>query len=588
MTERQALAFLLRQSSSQPTNPADAAHAKSAVPGSPPLQHRSRQASRKATEDSENCCSFCRQDDPTCGELIGPFDGHMAHEMCAMWSPRVYEDVDKLRNVEKEIRRGSRITCAKCRRVGATLGCHISACPRSYHYACAREIATFDESAFLIGCPNHPVGNPKSKQSASAAELPSASQSGAASRGSRKRKHGAGPSASDCSDTDGPVQRQPLVPADLNLGSRTKPSVPPPRRSLQVVTSEPSPAPAPPAKNQEAAKQTAPAASAGGGSEPDAAKARPLQRAPVPPPPQTAAAAPTPRGQPAGEFAAGTPAQARTPHGARDEGFISPEASSARKGDDAAGEKIAAPTPALKGEAVAAVSAAAAAAGGGEEAEVAKTLWSSGAGSPPRSSSCTSPSDGSPASAGPGGSGQASSPAHSASSVEDLVPPPEVASPLERLLGEQERERAACSRSFATDAFRLEKLFLEQLARATHPRHPLCPAPGPAMGPPRAPGAGAPDEAAGSTEALISKFIHMQAEMHRRFVQERGTLQLSQKWRLNGAFASSAPAAYAPADLAEARRAAAEAATSVPCVPCPPLLDFFSLAAAHAGKGPSA
>ena len=95
-------------------------------------------------------CALCPAGKPPLsagdlGQLVGPVrpGGGEArecwvHRTCAEWSPEVFWEGDELRNLGAAVRRGRRMTCAHCGGKGATLGCHVAACPRSYHYACAR------------------------------------------------------------------------------------------------------------------------------------------------------------------------------------------------------------------------------------------------------------------------------------------------------------------------------------------------------------------------------------------------------------------------------------------------------------------
>jgi hypothetical protein len=95
-------------------------------------------------------CALCPEGGPPAsvgplGELVGPFragggvyEACWVHKTCAEWTPEVYWDGDQLRNVAAAIQRGKHLLCAKCGGKGATLGCIVAACTRSYHYACAR------------------------------------------------------------------------------------------------------------------------------------------------------------------------------------------------------------------------------------------------------------------------------------------------------------------------------------------------------------------------------------------------------------------------------------------------------------------
>jgi hypothetical protein len=74
------------------------------------------------------------------------------HAECALWSPEVYtasqgprDERIVLRRVAEAIDRGSHIKCAGCRRTGATLGCVVAICQRSFHYPCAAALASQGE-----------------------------------------------------------------------------------------------------------------------------------------------------------------------------------------------------------------------------------------------------------------------------------------------------------------------------------------------------------------------------------------------------------------------------------------------------------
>ncbi|KAI5068490.1 hypothetical protein GOP47_0016835 [Adiantum capillus-veneris] len=64
------------------------------------------------------------------------------HKMCALWSSEVYEDGDKLQGLSDAVRRGKLLVCAACKEYGATLGCRVKTCRRSFHYPCADELAS--------------------------------------------------------------------------------------------------------------------------------------------------------------------------------------------------------------------------------------------------------------------------------------------------------------------------------------------------------------------------------------------------------------------------------------------------------------
>jgi hypothetical protein len=96
---------------------------------------------------------------------VGPFYGpvkkackqYFFHELCVIWSPKVYlDDNDKLKNVQSEITRGRKTYCYYCGMLGATIGCYIKACKNIYHYLCAKSLGCFlNDQDYIIFCPDH-------------------------------------------------------------------------------------------------------------------------------------------------------------------------------------------------------------------------------------------------------------------------------------------------------------------------------------------------------------------------------------------------------------------------------------------------
>lgn len=72
----------------------------------------------------------------------GVFLSGMVHKMCALWSSEVYEEEERLQGLLDAVKRGKSLICASCREYGATLGCRVKACRRSFHYPCADELAS--------------------------------------------------------------------------------------------------------------------------------------------------------------------------------------------------------------------------------------------------------------------------------------------------------------------------------------------------------------------------------------------------------------------------------------------------------------
>ena len=61
-----------------------------------------------------------------------------AHELCAKWTPEIYQDDNnKFLNMKSAIKRCDAQKCYFCTERGGGLGCYIESCERSYHYLCA-------------------------------------------------------------------------------------------------------------------------------------------------------------------------------------------------------------------------------------------------------------------------------------------------------------------------------------------------------------------------------------------------------------------------------------------------------------------
>ncbi|EPS71299.1 hypothetical protein M569_03458, partial [Genlisea aurea] len=97
------------------------------------------------------------------GRLIGPINdrfgiaGIWVHQQCAVWSPEVYfAGVGRLKNIRAALYRGRMLKCSRCQRTGATVGCRVDRCPKTYHLPCARDKGCiFDHRKFLIACNDH-------------------------------------------------------------------------------------------------------------------------------------------------------------------------------------------------------------------------------------------------------------------------------------------------------------------------------------------------------------------------------------------------------------------------------------------------
>ncbi|XP_042427691.1 uncharacterized protein LOC122015081 [Zingiber officinale] len=97
------------------------------------------------------------------GRILGPINDRFGipriwvHQHCAVWSPEVYfAGLGCLKNVRAALYRGRALKCSRCGRPGATIGCRVDRCPKTYHLPCSRaEGCIFDHRKFLIACPDH-------------------------------------------------------------------------------------------------------------------------------------------------------------------------------------------------------------------------------------------------------------------------------------------------------------------------------------------------------------------------------------------------------------------------------------------------
>lgn len=97
------------------------------------------------------------------GRLLGPVDDRhgiariWVHQNCAVWSPEVYfAGLGRLKNIKAALSRGRTLKCSRCGRPGATIGCRVDRCPKTYHLPCARDKGCiFDHRKFLIACTAH-------------------------------------------------------------------------------------------------------------------------------------------------------------------------------------------------------------------------------------------------------------------------------------------------------------------------------------------------------------------------------------------------------------------------------------------------
>jgi PHD-like zinc-binding domain len=145
-------------------------------------------------------CAFCHNGHSDVSPLPGPVLGlHplvvgttrvYVHDECAQRSPQVYEHAGQWWNIAVEVKRGRGIQCVGCGAKGATVGCHVRSCKKSYHCACAvatgwdcsTNTSSTTASAVAFYCTAH---RPKVKTSGSVGRRTGSSnkKAGSSSRG---------------------------------------------------------------------------------------------------------------------------------------------------------------------------------------------------------------------------------------------------------------------------------------------------------------------------------------------------------------------------------------------------------------------
>ncbi|KAM8748700.1 PHD finger protein 11 isoform 2-T2 [Acanthopagrus schlegelii] len=92
-------------------------------------------------------CVLCQGDKET--KITGPLstkDQVTAHQNCLLYSSGIFcrdsPQFDDLfgfsvDDVLDEVKRGSKLICSRCKKKGATAGCEVKRCKKSYHYPCA-------------------------------------------------------------------------------------------------------------------------------------------------------------------------------------------------------------------------------------------------------------------------------------------------------------------------------------------------------------------------------------------------------------------------------------------------------------------
>uniref|UniRef100_A0A3P9JFU0 PHD-type domain-containing protein n=1 Tax=Oryzias latipes TaxID=8090 RepID=A0A3P9JFU0_ORYLA len=130
-----------------------------------------------------------------------------AHQNCLLYSSGIFcknsPEFDDLfgfavHDVLEEVQRGQRLKCPHCRKRGATAGCEIKKCKKSFHYPCAVEhgakvVEDQVDGKYGIYCPSH--SELVNGESIKGVERPHSSKSPRVSRTSKKSTANGAPSS---------------------------------------------------------------------------------------------------------------------------------------------------------------------------------------------------------------------------------------------------------------------------------------------------------------------------------------------------------------------------------------------------------
>ncbi|KAG7331456.1 hypothetical protein KOW79_005425 [Hemibagrus wyckioides] len=128
---------------------------------------------KQSSSSSDLRCILCKKTDET--DITGPLSCKQdttAHQNCLLYASGIYcknspcfDDLFgfDVEDVENEARRGRKLKCCFCGKTGATSGCEVKSCKRSYHFPCAhKDQAVLEEDTtngiFKLYCAKH---NPK-------------------------------------------------------------------------------------------------------------------------------------------------------------------------------------------------------------------------------------------------------------------------------------------------------------------------------------------------------------------------------------------------------------------------------------------
>ncbi|CAB1325087.1 unnamed protein product [Coregonus sp. 'balchen'] len=126
---------------------------------------------RKGAAAKMRKCAFCRTNrDKECGQLLVSDNQKVAaHHKCMLFSSALvtsHSDCNdniggfSVQDVRKELKRGNKLMCWSCHRPGATVGCDVKTCRRTYHYYCAvwdkaQVKENPSQGSYLVYCRKH-------------------------------------------------------------------------------------------------------------------------------------------------------------------------------------------------------------------------------------------------------------------------------------------------------------------------------------------------------------------------------------------------------------------------------------------------
>ncbi|CAI9549405.1 unnamed protein product [Staurois parvus] len=130
----------------------------------------SASAAQKKGSLRQRKCGFCRSNrEKECGQLLVSSNQKVAaHHRCLLFSSALVSTQSVSENlggfsiddIQKELRRGKKLMCTLCHCPGATIGCEVKTCRRTYHYHCGlHDKAQIQENPsqgiYLIYCRKH-------------------------------------------------------------------------------------------------------------------------------------------------------------------------------------------------------------------------------------------------------------------------------------------------------------------------------------------------------------------------------------------------------------------------------------------------